>query len=118
MFRNKICKKINLYHCLPNVYPKIKKPSQIIDLQGFKWVVGDSAGIRTQDHYIKSVMLYQLSYGINKRNKEKGNRRGLKLVQFHQLREQFPYSVKNDLFVAIKSTHLFKKSGKDRIKKP
>lgn len=24
----------------------------------------DSAGIRTQDHYIKSVMLYQLSYGI------------------------------------------------------
>jgi hypothetical protein len=25
---------------------------------------GDPAGIRTQDHYIKSVMLYQLSYGI------------------------------------------------------
>ena len=25
----------------------------------------DPAGIRTQDHYIKSVMLYQLSYGIN-----------------------------------------------------
>jgi hypothetical protein len=24
----------------------------------------DPAGIRTQDHYIKSVMLYQLSYGI------------------------------------------------------
>ena len=36
-------------------------------LQGFKhfdslWC--DPAGIRTQDHYIKSVMLYQLSYGI------------------------------------------------------
>ena len=27
----------------------------------------DPAGIRTQDHYIKSVMLYQLSYGINLR---------------------------------------------------
>jgi hypothetical protein len=26
--------------------------------------VCDPAGIRTQDHYIKSVMLYQLSYGI------------------------------------------------------
>ena len=26
----------------------------------------DPAGIRTQDHYIKSVMLYQLSYGIEK----------------------------------------------------
>ena len=25
---------------------------------------GDPAGIRTQDPYIKSVMLYQLSYGI------------------------------------------------------
>ena len=25
---------------------------------------GDSAGIRTQDPYIKSVLLYQLSYGI------------------------------------------------------
>ena len=27
-------------------------------------LAGDPAGIRTQDHYIKSVMLYQLSYGI------------------------------------------------------
>ena len=26
--------------------------------------LGDPAGTRTQDHYIKSVMLYQLSYGI------------------------------------------------------
>ena len=25
---------------------------------------GDPAGIRTQDPYIKSVLLYQLSYGI------------------------------------------------------
>ena len=30
----------------------------------------DPAGIRTQDHYIKSVMLYQLSYGIFLRSKE------------------------------------------------
>ena len=27
-------------------------------------IIRDPAGIRTQDHYIKSVMLYQLSYGI------------------------------------------------------
>ena len=29
----------------------------------------DPAGIRTQDPYIKSVLLYQLSYGIRKCNK-------------------------------------------------
>ena len=29
-----------------------------------KGLFRDPAGIRTQDHYIKSVMLYQLSYGI------------------------------------------------------
>ena len=28
------------------------------------WLPRDPAGIRTQDPYIKSVMLYQLSYGI------------------------------------------------------
>jgi len=27
-------------------------------------ILSDPAGIRTQDPYIKSVMLYQLSYGI------------------------------------------------------
>ena len=39
----------------------------IVRLQGFiRFVIVscDPAGIRTQDHYIKSVMLYQLSYGI------------------------------------------------------
>ena len=39
----------------------------IVRLQGFIRFVShfcDPAGIRTQDHYIKSVMLYQLSYGI------------------------------------------------------
>jgi hypothetical protein len=33
-------------------------------LEGFFSFFCDPAGIRTQDHYIKSVMLYQLSYGI------------------------------------------------------
>jgi hypothetical protein len=35
---------------------------QSTDIQGL--LVGDPAGIRTQDPYIKSVLLYQLSYGI------------------------------------------------------
>ncbi len=43
---------------------KQKKPEL---LQVFFVCSGDPAGIRTQDHYIKSVMLYQLSYGIVKR---------------------------------------------------
>ena len=43
--------------------PIIKKALQNFHLQGFLFS-GDPAGIRTQDHYIKSVMLYQLSYGI------------------------------------------------------
>ena len=30
----------------------------------FRLFIGDPAGIRTQDPYIKSVLLYQLSYGI------------------------------------------------------
>ena len=34
-------------------------------LRSFDTILCDPAGIRTQDHYIKSVMLYQLSYGIN-----------------------------------------------------
>ena len=33
-------------------------------LRSFDTIFCDPAGIRTQDHYIKSVMLYQLSYGI------------------------------------------------------
>ena len=37
-----------------------KKNLQIFWFEGFR----DPAGIRTQDPYIKSVMLYQLSYGI------------------------------------------------------
>ncbi len=32
---------------------------------------GDPAGIRTQDPYIKSVLLYQLSYQIEKGEDEK-----------------------------------------------
>jgi hypothetical protein len=46
---------------------KNKKPSETLRLRGFDmfWLTFcDPAGIRTQDPYIKSVLLYQLSYGI------------------------------------------------------
>ena len=39
----------------------IKQKTYSISTEGLG---GDSAGTRTQDPYIKSVMLYQLSYGI------------------------------------------------------
>ena len=42
-------------------FSQIKKPQ--ISLRLF---LSDPAGIRTQDPYIKSVLLYQLSYGIIK----------------------------------------------------
>jgi hypothetical protein len=35
-----------------------------------KCAIRDPAGTRTQDPYIKSVLLYQLSYGIIPRNRE------------------------------------------------
>ena len=44
------------------------KSLQRYDSEGFEemWlVICDPAGTRTQDPYIKSVLLYQLSYGIN-----------------------------------------------------
>ena len=45
---------------VPLATPLIKKPcSQLANK-----VFGDPAGIRTQDPYIKSVLLYQLSYRI------------------------------------------------------
>ena len=34
-------------------------------MEAFPGFTRDPAGIRTQDPYIKSVMLYRLSYGIN-----------------------------------------------------
>ncbi len=37
---------------------------QYIDYQLITWLFCDPAGTRTQDPNIKSVMLYQLSYGI------------------------------------------------------
>ena len=40
---------------------KTRKPQCLL---GFSAFYCDPAGIRTQDPYIKSVMLYQLSYGI------------------------------------------------------
>ena len=50
--------------CCPYVVPFLLKKPLSIDFRGFQLRTGDPAGIRTQDHYIKSVMLYQLSYGI------------------------------------------------------
>ena len=47
-----------------NVLPKIKKRLQSSDMQALGFGTCDPAGIRTQDPYIKSVLLYQLSYGI------------------------------------------------------
>ncbi len=46
---------------------KNKKPRRPYRLRGFELyclLTCDPAGIRTQDPYIKSVMLYQLSYEI------------------------------------------------------
>jgi hypothetical protein len=47
-------------------FPKSKNPANraIAGFYTFDSLWCDPAGIRTQDHYIKSVMLYQLSYGI------------------------------------------------------
>ena len=36
-------------------------------LETLKWFGGDPAGARTQGHLIKSQVLYQLSYRINKK---------------------------------------------------
>jgi hypothetical protein len=58
-----------LWYILYSMYQR--KTPQMLYLQGFwanlvKFVFtkSDPAGTRTQDPYIKSVMLYQLSYGI------------------------------------------------------
>lgn len=42
----------------------VKRTKKMLHTKSMKHFAGDPAGIRTQDHYIKSVMLYQLSYGI------------------------------------------------------
>jgi hypothetical protein len=44
--------------------PRYKNALYLFEIQGVKCNFCDPAGIRTQDPYIKSVMLYQLSYGI------------------------------------------------------
>jgi hypothetical protein len=49
---------------LLNLLNIIQISLQIIDCQLIVKIFCDPAGIRTQDPYIKSVMLYQLSYGI------------------------------------------------------
>ncbi len=50
----------NFYFCATRVKEKMKKPL----FQRLFKLARDPAGIRTQDPYIKSVMLYQLSYEI------------------------------------------------------
>ncbi len=51
-----------------NVYPMFTpiglKTTKPLDNQEVLNYFSDPAGIRTQDPYIKSVLLYQLSYGI------------------------------------------------------
>ena len=39
-------------------------PQSSVSTNSTTWTDGDPAGIRTQDPYIKSVLLYQLSYRI------------------------------------------------------
>jgi hypothetical protein len=56
---------------------------------------GDPAGARTQDPYIKSVMLYQLSYGINL--KEPKSPKGLFRVANIQLNLFYGYFFKKNL---------------------
>lgn len=41
-----------------------KKPLIYSGLVDIQQLISDPAGTRTQDPYIKSVLLYQLSYGI------------------------------------------------------
>ncbi len=42
--------------------PNKTKALQVIDLQGFHFLFGDPAGIRTQDPILKRDVLYLLSY--------------------------------------------------------
>ena len=51
----------DIYHELVGNMAQIKKGLESILLSS---PLCDPAGIRTQDPYIKSVMLYRLSYGI------------------------------------------------------
>jgi len=60
----RVKKKEEKIKCLPHVYPEPFKNTKPPENQGVLPVKSDPAGIRTQDPYIKSVMLYQLSYGI------------------------------------------------------
>ena len=61
----------------------------------------DPAGIRTQDPYIKSVMLYRLSYGIKRPVLKK------KHIQILNLRNQFYDSLLDAVI-----NHVFKRIAK------
>jgi hypothetical protein len=58
--------------CFLHSHMKASRPSTLLhktkipsaEAEGTFCALSDPAGIRTQDPYIKSVMLYRLSYGI------------------------------------------------------
>ena len=54
-----------LPQCFTYVVPKTKNALQVNNLQSVNSIFCDPAGTRTQDPYIKSVLLYQLSYQFN-----------------------------------------------------
>jgi hypothetical protein len=56
-----------IYFVIPLGFPVFQRDKLLIPEKIYTCathIFCDPAGIRTQDHYIKSVMLYQLSYGI------------------------------------------------------
>ncbi len=57
-----LCETVNILIALKSKNPANLLICRVLVL--FDIVVCDPAGIRTQDPYIKSVLLYQLSYGI------------------------------------------------------
>jgi hypothetical protein len=71
IFQSNMCFKKNATNSATNK----KKALQSIDYQCLLKENRDPVGTRTQDPYIKSVLLYQLSYGIiNKRTNPISNR--------------------------------------------
>ncbi len=57
-----LCEMVNILIALKSKNPENHLICRVLVL--FDIVSCDPAGIRTQDPYIKSVLLYQLSYGI------------------------------------------------------
>jgi hypothetical protein len=73
---------VRISSVIASVGYKIIKPKTLVyNVLGYS--KSDPAGIRTQDPYIKSVMLYQLSYGIRLRQGY-GGRSPLEVLDFRQ----------------------------------